>query len=68
MKRLILPAAKADLANTINYEQVQIQNDNQAFAAMQTAMQSEADLKHSIESQKKIDRLMGEGIPRRRRN
>ncbi|OEF63568.1 hypothetical protein OAA_13870 [Vibrio cyclitrophicus 1F175] len=62
------PAAKADLANTINYEQTQIQNDNQAFAAMQSAMKEEADLKHSIESQRKIDVLLGEGIPRGRRN
>jgi type IV secretion system protein VirB5 len=62
------PAAKADVANAIAFEQTQIQNDEQSKNAMFAMLQDEADLKHSIESQKKIDTLFGAGIPRTKRN
>jgi type IV secretion system protein VirB5 len=58
------PAKKADLANAIALEQTKVKNDEQMMAALSSIKQQEDDIRHSIESKRKINNLFGEGISR----
>ncbi|AIW17511.1 conjugal transfer protein TrbJ (plasmid) [Vibrio tubiashii ATCC 19109] len=59
------PAAKADLANAIAFEQTKIKNDQEMLASLQSIQEEQANIRHAAESRRKIDQLFGDGIPRK---
>ncbi|MGF1872005.1 type IV secretion system protein [Photobacterium indicum] len=58
------PAAKADLANSINYEQVQLQNDNNMMASMDAMMEKQQRMEEEAAVRENTRALLHEGIPR----
>lgn len=58
------PAAKADLTNSINYEQIQLQNDNNMMASMSALMEKQQRMEETAAVQENTRALLHEGIPR----
>ncbi len=58
------PAAKADLANAISYEKMQLENDKQMQASLTTMMERQRVLEADTRSRENIRLLFNEGIPR----
>ena len=57
------PAEKEDIANTISYEQTQIQNDAQMMATMNTLMEKQYLLEHEQKATEDINLMLGDGYP-----
>ncbi|RJX65842.1 conjugal transfer protein TrbJ [Vibrio sinensis] len=60
------PAAKADLANAISYEQTLIQNDQHMHNALNAAMERQQQLEQQARVRENTRMLLNEGIPRPR--
>ncbi|WP_412497222.1 type IV secretion system protein [Vibrio fluvialis] len=58
------PAAKSDIANSISYERMQMQNDDQLMASLDEMMERQQMLERESVAREKTRKLMNEGIPR----
>ena len=57
------PSQKEDIANSIHFEQTQIENDGKMMASISKLMEDQSRLEHNASEGKKLDRLLGEGFP-----
>lgn len=58
------PAAKEDIANSIRFEQTQIQNDNQMLSSLNSQMREQERLEAGAAARESTRLLLNEGIPR----
>ena len=58
------PASKSDIANTIRFEQTQVQNDAQMMATLNKLMENQQRLENGAAARESTRRLLNEGYPR----
>ena len=58
------PAAKEDIANSIRFEQTQVQNDTQMMASLNDLMEKQQHLEMESRAEERIRARFNEGIPR----